>query len=253
MGGLGLFLKELNDPFGWAAAAFLLLLAVTWTRLRTESSSLKALVLVVLFAAALGLTALSLRFGTPYEEPLGKWEAYEQRDRRDPCNPLPRYAGPLELSLDADQVESLGDDDEISSGDYIQVEIGYAPLEVREDSVRLHLTWVVREGSLGEHRSGALGDTSFRSEETFTLFQLHRRCRRLRIAELSIPTAGAQAEQRYEHPVGDFQWFPQVGILHEIQVRIDADGGEDDEVQALKMVVPRFQVRLRELPAEGLF
>jgi PKD repeat protein len=128
-------------------------------------------------------------------------------------------------------------DDEIDSDDWTSVELSYSIRVVNNREIQLTLVWYAQE----RNSNRSPGNTRFRSSKSFTLFSATPGSiiDKVQGVELS-----ANREQYFQGEVHGFKPFPDTGSLQGIRVRVDADGGQDRQQQALTATLGGFSVNL---------
>jgi|GEM_PF-2444186 len=130
-------------------------------------------------------------------------------------------------------------DDEIDSDDWTSVELSYSVRIVNAGrEIQLTLNWYSQERNSNKSK----GNTRYKSSKTFTLFRAQSGSI---IADIQGIDLSANREEYYRGEVHGFKPFPATGSLHDITVRVDADGGNDMQQQALTATLGGFSVNLK--------
>jgi hypothetical protein len=137
-------------------------------------------------------------------------------------------------SRDARVVEG---DSELDSDDWTSVEVSYE-IEVSDREILLELNWAAQE----LNRDGTRGDTRIHSQKTFRIFELGGDYRSCEISGISAASLSQENDERYRGEVHDWQRFPTTGLLTNINVKFDGEGGNDQRVQALDAEFAGFSV-----------
>lgn len=130
-------------------------------------------------------------------------------------------------------------DDEIDSDDWTSVELSYSVRIVNASrEIQLTVDWYSQERNSNKSK----GNTRYRSSKTFTLFRAQSGSV---IDDVQGINLSASGEEYYRGEVHGFKPFPDVGSLRNIRVKVDADGGNDRQQQALTATLGGFSVNLK--------
>ncbi len=132
-------------------------------------------------------------------------------------------------------------DTEIDSDDWTSVALDYS-VEVTGRTIDLVVTWYSQE----RNSDKSAGDTRFKSVTRTRLFTVESHCPNSRILDTTGLVRSSRREEYYRGEVHGMRTFPSIGSLRDIQVRFDASGGNDDDVQKMTANIKPFSVVLSE-------